>query len=155
MSRVCYASIPRRRVLVAALAWGAGAATVLAQDTVRLVLKGHDPVAYFTLGAPTKGDPRYGHEWDGGRYLFVSAEHREMFIADPERYAPQFGGFCTGFMSRGIRSEGDPGGWVIHEDRLYVFGQARFREVARSDPAFLPSRLEGARKNWQVLRTGQ
>lgn len=126
----------------------------IAQESVRLVLKGYDPVAYFKLGAPTQGDARFSHDWDGGRYYFVSAEHRDLFIADPERYAPQFGGFCTGSMSRGVRSEGDPHGWLIHEGRLYVFGQARFREAALSDPDFLASRLPGARANWQKIKPG-
>jgi YHS domain-containing protein len=67
-------------------------------------------------------DPKFAYDWDDGRYHFASAMHREMFAKDPERYAPQFGGYCTGSMSRGVRNEGDPEGWTIKDGKLYVFG---------------------------------
>jgi YHS domain-containing protein len=140
--------------LIVACALLLATAAAHAQGTVRLVLKGYDPVAYFKLGAPRQGDPAFSLDWDGGRYQFISAEHRDLFAADPERYAPNFGGFCTGFMARGVRSEGDPHGWVIQEGRLYVFGQAKFRDVALADPNFIASRLAAARSNWQKLKSG-
>jgi hypothetical protein len=129
-------------------------AAAQAQGTVRLVLKGYDPVAYFKLGAARQGDSAFSFDWDGGRYQFISAEHRDLFAADPERYAPNFGGFCTGFMARGVRSEGDPHGWVIQDGRLYIFGQAKFRDVALADPSFVASRLAAARNHWQKLKPG-
>jgi len=114
----------------------------------RVVLKGHDPVAYFTDGKPVMGDPKLSYDWDEGRYYFASAKHRDMFAADPERYAPQFGGYCTGSMSGGVTREGDPEAWVIRDGKLYVFGQTKFRDIAEKDPAYLPSKLPGATKNW-------
>jgi hypothetical protein len=114
----------------------------------RLVLKGHDPVAYFTEGKPTKGSPSYSYVWDEGRYHFASARHRDMFAADPERYAPQFGGYCTGSMARGGRHEGDPEAWIVRDGRLYVFGAVKFKEMAEKDPAYLPAKVQDARKNW-------
>lgn len=135
-----------------ALCLAAAAAAALAQETARLVLGGYDPVAYFTVGKPTKGDPRFSHDWDGGRYHFATAQHRDMFAADPERFAPQFGGYCTGSMSRNVRSEGDPDGWVIQNGKLYVFGIAKFKAIAEADRTFIPSRLENARRNWRELR---
>jgi hypothetical protein len=125
-----------------------------AQDKARLVLKGYDPVAYFTDGKPVKGDPRYAYEWDEGRYHFASAKHRDMFAGDPERYAPQFGGYCTGSMARGVRNEGDPEGWTIKDGKLYVFGAAKWKAVAESEASFIPSRLDNAQKNWQQHRKG-
>lgn len=125
-----------------------------AQGTTRLVLKGYDPVAYFTEGKPVKGDAKFAHDWDEGRYHFASAKHRDMFAADPERYAPQFGGYCTGSMARDVRAEGDPDGWVIQNGKLYVFGQAKFKQVAESDAAFLPPRAENARKHWREHKRG-
>lgn len=122
-----------------------------AQEAVamRVVLKGHDPVAYFTDSKPVKGNPNISYDWDEGRYHFASGKHRDMFAADPERYAPQFGGYCTGSMSRGVRNEGDPEAWVIREGRLYVFGATKFKEIAEKDPTYIPSRLAGATKNWR------
>src|SRR6476619_6773979 len=60
-----------------------------------LAIKGYDPVAYFTDGKPTRGLPEFEFQWDGHRYHFASAEHRDLFKADPERYAPQFGNYCA------------------------------------------------------------
>ena len=117
-------------------------------EAPRLVLKGHDPVAYFTDGKPVKGDAQYSYDWDEGRYHFASAKHRDMFAANPEKYAPQFGGYCTGSMARGVSNEGDPNGWIIRDGKLYVFGAVKWKEIAEKDPAYLPSKVEGATKNW-------
>jgi YHS domain-containing protein len=135
-----------------AIALTFGAATVALADNVRLVLKGYDPVAYFTEGKPMKGDPKYSYDWDEGRYYFTSEKHRDLFKGDPDRYAPQFGGYCTGSMARGVRNEGDPEGWVVKEGKLYVFGAAKWKAVAESDPNFIPARRENAQKNWQARR---
>jgi YHS domain-containing protein len=135
-----------------AISLAATATTGFAQNAVRLVLKGHDPVAYFTEGKAVKGSPEFSHDWDGGRYHFASATHRDMFAADPERYAPQFGGYCTGAMSNNVRNEGDPEGWVIQDGKLYVFGMARFKPIAEADPKFIESRAERAARHWREQR---
>jgi YHS domain-containing protein len=126
------------------------ASSVMAQgSTMRVVLKGHDPVAYFTVGKPVKGDPKFSYDWDDGRYYFASARNREMFAASPERYAPQFGGYCTGSMSRGVQNEADPEAWIIVDGRLYVFGQVKFKHLAATDPQYLAERIPKADKNWR------
>jgi hypothetical protein len=71
-----------------------------------------------------------------------------MFAANPDKYAPQFGGYCTGSMARGVTNEGDPNGWVIREGKLYVFGAAKYKEVAEKDPAYLTDRIPNATKNF-------
>ena len=126
-----------------------------AQQT-RVVLKGYDTVAYFTEGKPVQGDARFAYEWDEGRYHFASAKHRDLFAAAPEKYAPQFGGYCTGSMARNVRTnEGHPEAWVISDGKLYVFGApdsataAKARERALGDPEFLKVRLPNAEKNWR------
>jgi hypothetical protein len=108
------------------------AASAAGQEKARLVLKGYDPVAYFTEGRALQGDPRYAYDWDDGRYHFASERHRDMFAADPQRYAPQFAGYCTGSMSRGVRNEGNPLAWVIADGRLYVFGAADAAAAAKA-----------------------
>ena len=142
------------RAILGAAAFVAVTLPASAADNIRLVLKGYDPVAYFTESKPVKGDAKYSYEWDEGRYHFVSARHRDMFAGDPEKYAPQFGGYCTGSMSRGVRNEGDPEGWTIKDGRLYVFGAAKWKALAESDPDYLPSRLDKANKNWQEKKRG-
>jgi len=115
----------RATLVVAVCALFTFASTALAQN-IRVVLKGYDPVAYFTDGKPVKGDTGISYDWDDQRFYFSSAKHREMFAADPERYAPQFAGYCTGSMSRGVRNEGHPEGWVIADGKLFVFGVGHF-----------------------------
>jgi YHS domain-containing protein len=125
-----------------------GAWTASAQDK-RVMLKGHDPVAYFTEARPVKGSPQFAYDWDGDRYYFASAANREKFAADPDRYAPQFGGYCTGSMSRNVVNEMHPEAWVISEGKLYVFGQPKFRDIALKDPEWLRTRIPLAAANWQ------
>jgi YHS domain-containing protein len=122
-------------------------------DGIRLVLKGHDPVAYFTDGKPVKGDPKYAFDFDEGRYHFASAQHREMFVADPEKYAPQFGGYCTGSMARNVRNEGDPNAWVIRDGRLYVFGNTGVYDTMAKEPDYFEKRLPNAARNWKAARS--
>jgi YHS domain-containing protein len=58
-----------------------------------LAIKGYDPVAYFTRGEPTKGSEEFEYEWNGAKWRFATAEHLDIFKADPEKYAPQYGGY--------------------------------------------------------------
>ena len=90
--------------LVGAFVVGIAPASAQAQtSTDRLALKGYDPVAYFTLSAPTPGVAQYEYVYDGSRYRFANAKHLAMFKASPEKYAPQFGGLCANNMSNGVR----------------------------------------------------
>ena len=129
-----------------------------AADPTRLVLKGYDPVAYFTDGKPVKGRAAYSYDWDEGRYYFESKAHREMFVADPDRYAPQFSGYCTQSMAQGIRKEGNPDAWVVMDGRLFVSGAQeeakvdRFRRMAVDDPPAFRETVAKARKHWETLR---
>ncbi len=110
----------------------------------RVILKGHDPVAYFTDKRPVKGAPNIKFDWDEGRYLFTSAKHQEMFSSNPDRYAPQFGGHCTVGMSMGIKAEADPELWMIVDGKLYLFASRKAKETAEKDFA---STIALAKKN--------
>ena len=101
------------------IASGAMAADeVFVADSV--AIRGYDPVAYFTAGAPVKGEPQFRHEWNGGVWLFSNRDNLERFKADPERHAPQFGGFCAFGMSRGYKVGTDPAAFTIHDGKLYL-----------------------------------
>ncbi|HYC37064.1 MAG TPA: YHS domain-containing (seleno)protein [Usitatibacter sp.] len=123
-------------------------ATFAHASNVRVVAKGHDPVAYFTEGKPVKGDPRFAYEWDDGLYHFASARNRDTFAADPDRYAPRFGGYCTGSLSAGKFNEADPNNWVIAEGRLYLFGEKLTPEQAKAFPEKSPEKFVKAKANW-------
>jgi hypothetical protein len=81
-----------------------------------LAIQGYDPVAYFT------GKPEYERQWDEHRYRFASAEHRDLFKADPVRYAPQFGNYCAMALALGKVVVANPENWLVSDNKLYVFG---------------------------------
>lgn len=116
------------------------------QNALPLALKGYDPVAYFTDGKPTPGTAAYEITFDGQRYRFASAQHRDLFKANPDKYAPQFGGLCTMNLSRGVRRESDPRNWVISNGNLYVFasetGQQTFAKDAEATAARAAAQLK-------------
>tara|TARA_R110000787_G_scaffold16622_25_gene50854 strand:- start:104711 stop:105172 length:462 start_codon:yes stop_codon:yes gene_type:complete len=112
-----------RLMLFAALLLSGGAAQAsdeLNVDNKGIMVKGYDVVAYFTLGMPTRGVPGYVVTHDGGTYLFSSAEHQKLFEADPVRYAPAYGGFCSYGVRVGKKFEIDPHAWKIVGDRLFL-----------------------------------
>lgn len=81
---------------------------------------GTDVVAYFTDQKPTPGKKEFAYVWKGATWLFASAEHRDLFKASPEKYAPQYGGFCAFAMARGDKVGIDPAAWVIIDGKLYL-----------------------------------
>jgi YHS domain-containing protein len=87
-----------------------------------LMLKGHDPVAYFTEGRHVPGKPDIKADYEGVTYRFASAEHRDLFVKQPGKYAPQYGGFCSNGMVYAIPWGGDPDTWAIIDGKLYIFG---------------------------------
>ena len=111
-----------RLVLLVAASSFATSIPSVAAEGVPLAIKGYDPVAYFTVGSPVRGLPKIEYEWDEHRYRFSRPEHRELFKADPVRYAPQFAGLCAISLSRGAIVEANPEYWLISEDKLYIFG---------------------------------
>jgi YHS domain-containing protein len=115
----------------------------------RLALSGYDPASYFTEGHPEKGSAEYSAAFDDATYWFKNAEHREMFVADPDRYAPQFGGYCTIMVSRGEKYEADPEAWAIADGKLYVFSDKRGVPPFEQQKASI---VEKAAGNWPELR---
>src|SRR5262245_15678225 len=85
-----------------------------------VALKGYDPVAYFTENKPVKGLSEFAYEWMGAEWYFSSAANRELFMANPEKYAPQYGGYCAYAVSRGHTADISPNNWKIVEGRLYL-----------------------------------
>jgi hypothetical protein len=115
----------------------------------RVALHGYDPVAYFTDARPEKGSPRFTFAFDDSVYWFRDDQHRAMFAADPERYAPQYDGYCAVSMSAGMKAEPDPEAWAIAEGKLYVFG------VKQAVAKFAQNRtglVSQANANWQTLQ---
>lgn len=151
----CGTSISRRALLVLALCsplgWpGFGAA---ADDGPlagrRVALRGHDPVAYFADGKPVKGSRRFWYSFDDVVYLFRSSEHRSKFATDPERYAPQYEGYCAAGVSKGYKAEPDPEAWLIANGKLFVFQRKDRVPEFKKRIAELAAR---ANANWPTLK---
>jgi len=128
----------RRFVLLIAGSTLALASPSIGADKVPLAIKGYDPVAYFTIGKPMRGLPEIEYEWNEHRYRFSRAEHRELFKADPVRYAPQFENYCAMALTKSELVEADPENWLISEGKLYVFGKP-----APAGPALFQKDLAG------------
>jgi hypothetical protein len=120
--------------VAAAYPWATAIPPAVPQG-IPLAIKGYDPVSYFTDGKPTRGFPENEYQWDGLRYRFSSAEHRELFKAEPVRYAPQFGNFCAMALSKGELVQADPENWLISDGKLYIFGKPVGPDLFRKDLA--------------------
>ena len=100
---------------------GSSATPVAAVNTTdSLALKGYDPVAYFTDRQPTKGADQYSFQWKGVTYRFASAENLQRFKAHPEKYLPQYGGYCAYAISLNRIADIDPDQWAIVNNKLYL-----------------------------------
>lgn len=116
----------------------------------RLALGGHDPVAYFTEGQAVVGDAAITLDWNGATWRFANAEHRAMFEADPQAYAPQFGGYCAWAASQGYIAPGDPTVWRIVDGRLYLNFNDRARMLWEQD---IPAAIARGEANWPRILT--
>jgi YHS domain-containing protein len=103
-----------------AVAGSSASPVAVVNTTDGLALKGYDPVAYFTDGQPTKGADKYSFQWKGVTYRFASAENLQRFKADPEKYLPQYGGYCAYAMSLDRIADIDPSRWAIVGGKLYL-----------------------------------
>ena len=115
----------------------------------RVALSGYDPVSYFTDGRPEKGSAEYSAAFDDATYWFKSAEHRALFVADPDHYAPQFAGYCAINVSRGVKQEADPEAWAIADGKLYVFSAKQGVPIFQQQTAAIVDKATG---NWPNLR---
>ena len=88
----------------------------------RVILAGSDVVAYFTDKTYKQGSPAIKSVYKGVTFRFASAEHKALFDAAPEKYIPQFGGYCTNGIVYGIPWGGDADVWEIFDGKLYMFG---------------------------------
>ena len=83
-------------------------------------VSGYDAVAYFTEGRPVEGSGDFVAAYDGAEWRFASAANRDAFLADPARYAPQYGGYCAWAVSQGYTASSDPEAWKIVDGKLYL-----------------------------------
>ena len=108
-------------------------------------IRGYDPVAYFTEGKPVKGKAEFTHQWKGATWRFASAANRDAFAAAPERYAPQYGGYCAYGVANGYTISTVPEAWSIVEGKLYLNYSLGVRADWLKD---IPGHIRKADANW-------
>ncbi len=116
-----------------------------------VAIKGYDPVAYFTEGRPVKGSAAFSKEWLGATWHFANAKHRDAFSANPAKYMPQFGGYCSKAMSDGFVKSLDPNAWRIIDGKLYVYASKKGWNKFGKD---IPGRIAKAETNWVKIKAG-
>lgn len=137
--------------------WSGSEGTVHAATTERVVvdrytglaISGYDPVAYFTDGKPVIGRPDVETSQGGAVWRFANANNRTFFLAHPEVYAPQFGGYDPVDAARGVIIAGRFNVWLISGDRLYLFSREENRDAFSRNPSRFAAE---AAANWPRLR---
>ena len=112
-------------------------------------IHGYDPVAYFSEGRPVEGSADFTFDWMDANWRFASAANRDAFAAEPEKYAPQYGGYCAWAVSQGYTARIDPDAWRIVEGKLYLNYS---RSVQRRWERDIPGHIAKAESNWPGIR---
>jgi hypothetical protein len=120
----------------------------IASDSSGVAIKGYDTVAYFTEERAIKGKREFEFSWQNAHWHFVSATHRDMFAANPERYAPKFGGFCAMGVTRAKLFVADPEAWTIVDGKLYMKFNKATRDRWRPNKA---ENIKKAEENWAKM----
>jgi len=136
---------------IAALAFDQSSTAEVNVDSAGVGIKGYDPVAYFTVGKPTPGDKLYSATHAGVTYHFASAGNRDLFNADPNRYAPAYGGFCAMGVALEKKFDGDPQAWYIGPDgRLYLNVTVDTQKVWLKD---VSGNIGRGNNNWPTIKS--
>jgi hypothetical protein len=124
---------------------------VVANRFSGLAIEGYDPVAYFVDARPVIGLPEFEASQAGVVWRFRNVGNRASFVARPDIYGPQFGGYDPVDLARGVTVAGNPLFWLVSGDRLYLFGLEAHRDAFAADPTrFLPQ----ATSRWPELEQG-
>lgn len=131
------------------VAWAADPVFIEATtDGGRAAIRGYDPVAYHLIGAPVLGAAQFTHEWRGATWRFASAANRDAFARDPEKYAPQYGGYCAFGTSRGYKVSTQPDQFALVDGKLYLNYNAGVMQAWDKDR---PHYIGKADENWKTL----
>jgi len=109
---------------------------------------GYDTVAYFTQGKPVKGSSEFSTKYKDVNWEFASQENLDLFLGDPDKYMPAYGGYCAYAVALGSTAKGDPKQWEIYNDRLYLNVNA---SIQRRWTADKPGFIERSEANWPTV----
>ena len=110
-----------------------------------LALRGYDPVAYFEAGMPVKGSSRHVFTYKDSKFQFVTAANQKKFAADPEKYAPQFGGYCALGTANGYKVKTEPDAFKVVDGKLYLNYNRQVLDLWVKDE---PGYIARAKQNW-------
>lgn len=113
-------------------------------------IRGYDPVAYFNESKAVKGNVQFQYEWSGSNWYFKDSANRDAFILSPEKYAPQFGGFCAYGTSENHLSPTDPAAFTIVNNKLYLNYNSKVKEMWVKDSSLC---IKKADAFWPALNT--
>ncbi len=149
----------RRQFLKTNLVLGIAASSVIsspsyAKDAIytsffnNKAVSGYDAVSYFQDGGPKEGSKNFSLEHKGATWLFSSQENLDLFTANPEKYSPQYGGYCAYAVAIDQTAKGDPLQWYIEQDKLYLNINKSIRTKWLGN---IDGYIKDANKNWPTL----
>lgn len=119
-------------------------------DATGFVIRGYDPVAFFTEGRAVPGRPDFSVEYKGGTYLFATAANLDAFKANPEKYAPRYGGYCAYGVAVGKKFDIDAASWRIVDGKLYFnLNPVIFEKWSAEAKDY----IRKSEENWPQIRT--
>jgi YHS domain-containing protein len=128
---------------------GSGGGAVGQPAVSDIAIKGYDTVAYFKDGKAIKGNASFTFPWHGMTWQFVSKENRDLFAGSPEKYAPQYDGYCAWAMTESRLAITDPEVWKIVNGKLYLnCSQEAYNKWSRD----IPGHIKKADEIWKKLR---
>ena len=114
-----------------------------------LAIAGYDVVAFHTEGRATMGNKMFSYHWKDADWLFASESNLEKFRVQPEKYAPQYGGYCAYGTADGHKAPTEPDTWTIDNNKLYFNYNKKVQTNWNKDrPAF----IEKANTNWPAIK---
>ncbi len=114
-------------------------------ETDGAAIGGYDPVAYFKQNKPVTGSTAYTATHLGSTFRFASAANRGAFVADPAKYAPQYGGFCAYAVANGYKAKIEPDAFTIVNGKLYLNYDQSIQRRWRRD---IPGHIRKGDRNW-------
>jgi len=108
-----------------------------------VAIHGYDPVSYFTDGKAVEGSSDITFDWQGATWRFASAEHEKQFAAAPEKFAPQYGGYCAYAVAKNDTADIEPDAFTILDGKLYLNYDQKIQETWRKDPKGYIAKADG------------
>lgn len=117
-----------------------------------VAIKGYDTVAYFESGKALKGNESFTFQWHNMTWYFLTKENRDLFATSPEKYAPQYDGYCAWAMTEARKANTDPEVWKIVNGKLYLNCSRTAYEKWSRD---IPGNIKKADTNWVKFYGGK